>query len=51
MWSPNVHDGTRNWCYWREGVFGVVVNSGVMRKSADVATLIPTAPAGRLHGT
>ena len=46
MWGPRVHDGTRNWCYRREGVFGVMVNSGVMRKGADVAALFLMAPAG-----
>jgi hypothetical protein len=44
MWGLRVHDDTRNWCYRRERVFGVVVNSGVMRKGADVAALFPMAP-------
>ena len=44
MWGPKVHDGTRNWCYRREEVFGVMVNYCVMRKCADVAALFLTTP-------
>lgn len=51
MWGPRVHDVTKNWCYMREGVFGVIVNSGVMGKCADVATLFPTAPTRWHHDT
>ena len=41
MRGPEVHDDTRNWYYRRDGVFGVMVNSSVIRKSADVAALFP----------
>lgn len=38
--SHRVHDGTRFWCYKREGVFGVVVNYDVMKKYDDMTTLL-----------
>ena len=52
MWGAKVHDDdTKNWCYRREGVFGVMINSGVMGKCADVASLFPTAQTGRHEDT
>ena len=51
MWGPRVHDKTRKWCYRREGVFSVMMKSGVMGKGADVAALFITAPAGQHQDT
>ena len=51
MWGPRVHDKTRKWCYRREGVFSVMMKSGVMGKGADLAPLFPTTLAGQHHDT
>ena len=46
-----MHDGTRKWCYRKEGVVGVMIDSGVMRNCADVEAFFPTTRTGRHKDT